>query len=379
MPLTHRERVHAVLSGKLPDRPVVDMGGRVASLSTPAYLQLKSHLGYGSELTVETVTYLNTIGYFDERVLQYFDVPFRRVYLRPASTFQLVVADDGSFHDEWGVKYVPVGAYNERVGHPLAKATLEDLEHFPWPDPHDPGRVEGLAEEARQLYEETDFSLVAGAISAGVFQDCWNLRGMAQFLEDMVLNRQFAEALLDRVLAIHIALWEHFLDAVGEYVDMVETADDLGTQTGLLISPRMYRELIKPRHAALNAAIRSRTQAKIFFHSCGAIMPLIDDFVEIGVDVLNPIQPVPGLMDPEELRAHCDGRLVFHGGLDVQQLLLTATPDQVRAEVSRYLSVLGPERYIMAPANSVQPGTPAENIVAAYEAARNYPIKVVNS
>jgi len=372
MPSTHRERVRALLAGERPDRAVVDLGGRVASLSLPAYLELKAHLGLGTELDGETVTLLNTVGRFDERVLERFDVPIRRVYLRPASTFTLEVAGDGSFRDEWGVGYRPKGPYNERVGHPLAGATLADLDRFPWPNPHDPGRVAGLAEEARRLYEETDFSLSAGHISAGIFQDCWNLRGMAQFLMDMALDRAFAEALLDRVMAIHVAMWEHFLDAVGDYVDLVGTADDLGGQSGLIISPRMYRELIKPRHATLNAAIRSRTRARILYHSCGAIMPVIDDLIEIGVDVLNPIQPLPGLMDPEELKRRYGGRLVFHGGLDVQSLLLTGTPAQVRAHVRRYLEVLGPERYIVAPANSVQPGTPPENLVAAYDEARDY-------
>jgi uroporphyrinogen decarboxylase len=374
MALTHRERVQAVLAGERPDRPVVDLGGRVASLSTPAYRDLKAHLGYGAELTDETVTLLNTIGRFDERVLQHLDVPFRRVYVRPASTFELVMGKDGSFCDEWGVGYRPMGPYNERVGHPLAEATLADVDRFPWPDPHDPGRVEGLAEKARRLHEKTGYSLVVGAISAGIFQDCWNLRGMAQFFEDMVRNREFAEVLLDRVLAIHLGLWEHLLHAVGEVVDMVETADDLGGQRGLLISPRMWRELIKPRHAALNAAIRERTRARIFYHSCGAIMPLIDDLIDIGVDILNPIQPLAGRMDPQELEARYGKRLIFHGGLDVQSLLPTATPDQVRAHVQHYLAVLGPESYIMAPANSVQPGTPPENLVAAYEAARHYPM-----
>jgi uroporphyrinogen decarboxylase len=374
MPATHRERVRAVLSGERPDRPVIDLGGRVASLSLPAYLELKTHLGLGTCLTDETVTLLNTIGRFDERVLQYFDVPLRRVYLRPPSTFRLEVAEDGSFHDEWGVGYRPRGPYNERVGHPLAGATLADLECFPWPDPHEPSRVEGLAEETHRLYNKTDFSLAAGHISAGIFQDCWNLRGMEQFFEDMARNREFAEALLDRVTAVHIAMWEHFLDAVGETVDIAETADDLGGQTGLLISPRMYRDLIKPRHAALNTAIRSRTQAKILYHSCGAIMPVIDDLIEVGVDILNPIQPVPGRMNPEELKRRYGQRLIFHGGLDVQSLLPTGTPNQVRAHVRRYLNVLGPERYIMAPANSVQPGTPPENLIAAYEAARDYPV-----
>ena len=206
MPLTHRERVRAVLSSERPDRPVVDLGGRVASLSAPAYLELKAYLGYGLELTEETVTLLNTIGEFDERVLIGFDVPFRRLYLRPPSTFKLEIAEDGCFHDEWGVQYRPRGPYNERVGHPLAEASLDDLDRFPWPDPEDPGRVAGLADEARRLYEGTDYSLAAGHISAGIFQDCWNLRGMALFFEDMALRREFADALLDRVLAVHIGI-----------------------------------------------------------------------------------------------------------------------------------------------------------------------------
>jgi uroporphyrinogen decarboxylase len=375
MPLTHRERVRALFCGEPLDRPVIDLGGRVASMSTPAYLDLKSHLGYGAELTGETVTLLNTIGRFDERVLQHFDVPFRRLYLRPPSTFRLEIREDGSFTDEWGVGYVPRGPYNERVDHPLAGATLADLESYPWPDPHDPSRVEGLAEEARRLYRETDFSLAAGHISAGVFQDCWNLRGMERFFVDMATNREFAEALLDCVLEIHIGMWERFLDAMGAFIDIAETADDLAGQRGLLISPRMYRDLIKPRHAALNATIRSRTKARILYHSCGAITPLIEDLIDLGVDILNPVQPLPGLMDPGALKARYGQALIFHGGLDVQSLLPNGSPEQVRAHVRRYLDVLGPESYIMAPANSVQPGTPPENLVAAYEAVCAYDIR----
>lgn len=366
---SQRERFRAVLSGETPDRPLVDLGGRVASISTPAYLALKAHLGLGEQLVDESVTLLNTIGRFDERILEAFEVPFRRVYLRPAAAFRVVYAGDGSFKDEWGVGYRPMGPHNERVGHPLADASLDDLEAFPWPDPDDPGRVDGLAGEARRLYDETGYCLVAGHISAGIFQDCWNLRGMARFLEDMALHPEFAQALLSRVTAIHIGMWACFLEAVGEYVDIVETADDLGGQSGPLISPKMYRELIKPHHATLNEAIRSRTRARILYHSCGAIMPLIDDLIEIGVDILNPIQPLPGLMDPETLQRRYGDRLLFHGGLDVQKLLLTGTPGQVRQHVQRYLAAFGRGRYIMAPANTVLPGTPPENLVAAYQAA----------
>jgi uroporphyrinogen decarboxylase len=372
MTLSHREQFRAALSGHLPDRPLVDLGGRVASISAPAYLSLKSYLGFGDNLVEETLTFLNTIGRFDERILEALDIPFRRIFLRQASTFTVTIADDGSFKDEWGVGYVPIGPHNERVGHPLANATLEDLESYPWPDPTDSGRVKGLAAEARQLHEETGYCIVAGHISAGIFQDCWNLRGMSNFLEDMALNPEFAGTLLQRVTDIHIGMWEGFLDAVGEYVDLVETADDLGGQNSLLISPKMYRQMVKPCHAALNAAIRNWTQARIFFHSCGAILPLIDDLLEIGVDILNPIQPLPGRMDPETLQQRYGGRLLFHGGLDVQNLLLTGTPEQIRQHVQRYLKVFGPQSYIMAPANTVLPGTPPENLIAAYQAAREF-------
>jgi uroporphyrinogen decarboxylase len=370
--MNHRLAVRAVLAGEPPVYPLADLGGRVASLSTPAYLDLKSFLGLGSDLTCESLTLLNTISHFDERVLEAFDIPFRRLYLRPPSTFRLQVDDSGAFHDEWGVGYKAIGPYNERIGHPLAGATLDDLENYPWPDPNDPGRLEDLAEEAQKLYKGTDYCLVAGHISAGVFQDCWNLRGMQQFMIDLVADPEFASSLLERVTAVHAGMWTQFLGVVGPYIDIVETADDLGGQNGPLISPGTYRQMIKPHHAALFSAIRQRCQARILYHSCGAILPLIDDLIEIGVDILNPIQPLPGRMDPETLRQRFGDRLIFHGGLDVQNLLLKGTPDQVRMHVRRYLEILRAERYIMAPANSVQPGTPPENLIAAYEAAREF-------
>lgn len=270
----HRARVRALLSGDKLRRPVVDLGGRVASLSTPAYFELKHHLGFGRQLEGETVTFLNTIGEIDERILQRFDVPFRRFYLRPASTFEKITKADGTFYDEWGVGYRPMGNYNERVGHPLAEADLSDLASYPWPDPSDPGRVVGLEQEVLQRYARSDYSFAAGHVSAGIFQDCWNLRGMERFFLDLARDPKFANALLDRVTEIHVGMWQSFLDVVGDFVDVVETADDLAGQAGLLISPEMYRKMIKPRHAALNAAIREKTDARILYHSCGAVMPL---------------------------------------------------------------------------------------------------------
>ena len=372
MAITHRENAREVFAGGKAARPLVDLGGRVASLNISSYQALKAYLGFGGQMTFETTTLVNTIAHFDERILTRLGVPFRRVFLRPPSTFSLIVASDGSFQDEWGASYQSIGPYNERVGYPLAKAGLDDIDKYAWPNPNDPARVQGLAEEAQNLFENSEYCLVAGHISAGIFQDCWNLRGMAQFMVDLASDRLFAEALLERVTAFHISMWNQFLDAVGPYVDVVETADDLGGQNGLLISPKMYRQLIKPYHAALNLAIRARTEAPILYHSCGAILPLIDDLIEIGVDILNPIQPLPGLMEPEVLNERYGDRLIFHGGLDVQNLLINGTPREVRDHIRHYLDVLGPERYIPAPANTVLPGTPPENLVAAFDAANSF-------
>ena len=372
MTLTHRERVRAVLSGERPDRPVVDLGGFVNTFTRESYLEFKAHLGYGSDLAEETITMINTVSKLDDRVLEHFDIPFRRICPGAASSFRYEYAADGSFQDEWGITLRPMGSYYAREGSPLKHATIDDLDGYPWPDPDDPARYEGLANEARRLYEGGDYSLVGASIWSGPFQQCWYLRGMQQFLEDMLLEPEFAIALLDRTISTQIRLYENFLDAVGEYLDVVETYDDLGAQTGPLISPRLYREIVKPAHARLFAAIHARTRAKIFFHSCGAVMPFIDDMVEIGVDILNPIQPLPGLMDPEELKTRWGERLVFHGGLDVQQLLYQGTPGEVGAFIRRYLDVLGPERYIMSPTCPVLPGTPAENVAAAFDAAASY-------
>ncbi|RPI82347.1 MAG: hypothetical protein EHM41_18565 [Chloroflexi bacterium] len=146
--MNHRERVQAVLKHQKPDIPVVDLGGRVASLHWRAYLDLKTYLGFGDKLEGEEITSLNTISNIDERILSLFNVPFRRLYLKPASSFHKDVAADGSFRDEWGVLYRPVGLYNERTGFPLADAALADLNSFSWPDPSDSGRVQDLAEQA---------------------------------------------------------------------------------------------------------------------------------------------------------------------------------------------------------------------------------------
>ncbi len=244
-----------------------------------------------------------------------------------------------------------MGLHSQRVTHPLAQATVADLAAYPWPDPYRPDRVTGLHQQARKLYEETGYALVAAPVSGGLFEFAvprsapdlvhvgQHLRGMSNFLMDLLSDKAFASGLLDRILAVHMGLWEVFLKGVGEYVEMVQLADDFGTQRSLLISPRVFREMFKPRYAELIRHIRRFTGAKVFLHCDGAITPLIEDFIEIGVQVLNPLQPTAAGMDPAAIKARFGDRLAFHGAIDNQQLLPNGTPE-----------LLGRNRYPAQPA-----------------------------
>jgi uroporphyrinogen decarboxylase len=306
----------------------------------------------------------------DEQILQRFGVDLRRVALRPPSNAASVLpsGSKGTYRDEWGMRRQRTDLYWEIVTHPLADAKAEDLCHYPWPDPHDPCRVAGLAEEARRLYEKTDYALVADFLSGGIFEQALWMRGFERFMMDMLTDEPFATALLDTLLELYVEFYAVYLEAVGPYVQIVAVGDDLGMQTGPLISPKLYRRLIKPRHKELYDFIHSHTEAKILHHTCGSVFPLVQDLIDVGVDILNPIQTSARGMDPVTLKWEFGERLVFHGGIDVQQILPFATPERVREEVRHIVATLGQGGgYIFAPSHNIQADVPPENIVAMYE------------
>jgi uroporphyrinogen decarboxylase len=185
------------------------------------------------------------------------------------------------------------------------------------------------------------------------------------------------------VVEVEMAYWKLFLNAVGPYVHIIQRASDLGTQLSPFISPRMYRELLKPVESRIMAYIRSLApKAKLWFHSCGAVSDLIDDFIDIGVEILNPVQPLATGMDSFTLKKRYGDRLCFHGGIDLQEAL-PGSGEDVRREVETRISALGPGGgYILAPANHIQNDTPAENVVLLYEHAKTcgtYPLGVTNT
>jgi len=257
----------------------------------------------------------------------------------------------------------------------LADATVGDLAHFNWPDPRDPARWAGLREEARQMFEQTDYALVAYRPKYnGLFELCQVLRGTEKLLMDMALDPAFVEALFWKVGEVLKDFYLAQLDTVGAFVEWVEVGDDLGGQNGPLISPKMYRQLLKPVHADLIKCIKSHPSGvKVMYHTCGSIMPFIPDLIDIGVDILHPIQVAAKNMNPASIKAEFGGRLCLLGGVDAQHTLRVGTQQQVADEVHLRIQQMGRGGgYVLAPSHNMGDDVPLDNILAFFAAAKQY-------
>lgn len=260
--------------------------------------------------------------------------------------------------------------------HPLAEArTTADLDAYDgWPDMTDPTRVAHVSEAARRLAEENRYAILATPWLLFPFERAHAMQGMEQYLLNMAMDPEFAGALLWKIADRCKELMGRFLAELGDNVDMIKIGDDLGIQKGTMISPKMYRDIIKPVHADFIAFIKQRTRAKVFFHSCGDVAPLIDDFIEIGVDVLNPVQTSSGAMsDLPEIKRRYGRNIVFCGGIDTHRILPFGTPEQVRDEVRRVMGILGPGGGCMIGAvHTVMNDVPPENILAMVDAVEEF-------
>jgi uroporphyrinogen decarboxylase len=274
--------------------------------------------------------------------------------------------------DEWGLTHrvLPNGFY-ELGGTPLANATVDDIEKYPWPDPHDPARVAGLREETLELYNHTPYALSAYRPTlSGIFELAHALRGMERLLMDLMLDQAFVDALFSKLAMVLGEYYKAYLDVVGPYVEIVEAADDLGTQTGPMFAPKLYRQLLRDKHAYLAKIVKEKApQAKFLLHSCGSIKAFIPDLIEAGFDILNPVQPLAKNMEPAKLKAEFGSAISFLGGVDVQQTM-RGPVEGVRAEVRQRIEELGPGGgYILAPSHNFGDDIPLENILAFFETA----------
>jgi len=370
--MNSRERILATLKHKEPDRVPIDLGGSATGIETEAYDNLKKKIGFSGK----TVTFVRDHVDVDEPILERFGVDTRYIRVKGPTGFKPVIDEANSYLDMWGTRWSnpPTSLYWDMLDYPIKEPTLEALKKYPWPDPDDPGRVEGLREKAKELYERTSFALVVDLVGFGIFEQGWALRGMENFLMDLVLNPKFAEALIQRVTDYKVALWGHILDAVGQYVHVVMETEDLGTQQGPMISPEIYRRLIKPAHKRLWEFMKSKTKASLFLHSCGSVRKFIPDFIDLGLDILNPVQVAAKDMDPKDLKREFGKDLVFWGGgCDTQNILTFGTPEEVENEVRSRISELAPGGgFVFNQVHNIQPQVPPENILRMFESAQKY-------
>ena len=381
MSMTSRERVLTVLDHQVPDRVPIIIG-----VSNATGIKMKTYQGIkaleGIQAPDDYLYQWPELGTakIDEKTLERLHSDVRGVRDRhPAATLKRNQEREphSPFIDSWGSgqKEISPGEWFPGI-HPLKDASsLQDLEDYDgWPDMTDPTRIAHVKDEAARLAAENQSAIMATPWLLFPLERAFAMQGMDTFLLNLAINPDFARALLEKTAQLCKELMGPFLAEFGENVDIIKIGDDLGTQESLLMSPDMYREILKPIHADYIQFIKERTKAKLFFHTDGDVVPLIDDLIEMGVDILNPIQTSAGKMsDLAGLKARFGDRIVFCGGIDTHRVLPGGTPEEVRDEVKRVMQALGRGGgYMVASVHTIMNDVPPENVLAMVDAVEEF-------
>lgn len=383
-----RERVLAALNHEQPDRVPLDLGGWVTSMHKIAYENLLHYLQEEAEepekfpSRYKLKDWIQQLPDIDESVLKRLGIDTR--YIRPSSPeggdWVLDEWEDEDYcyvTDGWGVtrkRPKDGGLYYDIVFSecPLRNATVEDLEDYDWPDPQDSGFAEGVKEEAKRL-KDSGYAVVADFNFESWFENCWYMRGYEKFYKDLYRNPEFVEALLGKTAEIHMEFLDMMLDEVGEYVDVVMQGDDLANQDGPAMSLEMYKKFIKPNQAKIFDLIHSKTDAKLFYHCCGSVRDLIPELIDIGVEVINPVQVSAKGMGTDELKSEFGDDVTFWGAIDTQKVLPMGSTGDVKEEVQKRIDHLSRDGgYVLTSVHNIQADVPPENIVTAFDTARDY-------
>jgi uroporphyrinogen decarboxylase len=353
--LNHRERVRLALAHQETDRVPIAMV--CSGINKPAYDELERHLRATRGLDV---------GAYLEPLIDIATVSPR--YVGPPLPAGV---------DIWGVMRKPVsygaGAYDEIALYPLAEVEdVSDLEAHRWPsvDWFDysviPDRIAALNEREPYAIMESH--------GGNLFETSWYMRGFQRAFEDMLLRPELFAAIMTRVTDFYVEHCRRALRAAEGQIDLVFTADDIGSQKGLLMSLGMWETHLKPYHQRLNATIHEH-DARVIYHTDGSVMPAVPGLIDMGVDVLQALQFDAAGMDAATLKANYGAALCFEGGVSVQRTLPFGTPEEVTAEVRQRIAMLGAGGgYILGPSHAIQAGTPPENILALFDTAATTPM-----
>ncbi len=365
--MNSRERVLAALNHTSPDRTPRDLGGTTATGINPkAYCALQRYLGKSDGF--EYLSARAQLARVDQDIVARFGIDL--LPLIPASAGHPPELDEHrAYVDQWGIeRRLP-----EKDGHyyvsrpPLATAErISDLSAYAWPAPC--LDYSELGEQAYQLRANSDKALVLNP-EVGFMHQTQFLRGFERWLMDLVADPTFAMAMMDRVIEIWIADVQAMIRAVNGNADVILYADDIGIQGGPMVSPRTFA-LLRPRLERVFGVLK-QSGMKVLYHTCGNVESLIGEFIDMGVDALNPVQvSTKGMSNTAQLKQKWGDRMVFWGGIDTQQVLPRGRPEEVRSEVRRRLDDLARDGgYVLAAVHDVQPEVPPENLCAMFAAA----------
>ncbi|MHB8276191.1 MAG: uroporphyrinogen decarboxylase family protein [Candidatus Humimicrobiaceae bacterium] len=385
--MTSRERILTTLAHKEPDRVAITFGGSAVTgilESAPdakGCTKLYEYMGLEDYEAPIIGDCWNMVQNIDERVKVKFGTDMR--YIGPNIPAARIEPDGTKVWEAFcGMRVKRFGIYDDPADFPMANWTSKkDIDNYPyWPTPDTVPVAEGKREEAKNLRENADYAVVGdGFYCLFPFNGYAFCSGMAKWLLDMKLRPDFYIALADKFLEVALAMNDKFFSAIGDYIDIAVIYDDLGTQEGLFYSHPDYVKFIKPYTKELIKGIKKHTTAKIMIHSCGSVYDAIPDLIEIGVDILNPVQPLARNMEPWRLKKEFGNDICFCGGVDLQHLLPKGTVEEVKQGVRDLIRVYAPGGgYIFGPAHNIPPDVPPQNIVAAFMEAQEfgiYPIK----
>jgi uroporphyrinogen decarboxylase len=375
-------RALTAMNHQEPDRVPLDFGGRQTTVHYQTHQELMDYLGFkGPEPHIRNLH--TSIVDPDPQLLEYFDAMSAIIYPKAPDSFQMHIDPaTNTWYDEWGVKYYmpPGGYYYDMCENPLPNATsAADLARYAWPKADDPTRITGLKERLQVAWEAGDKVVYYCSPTNGLFEHSWYVLGFENAYTSLAGNQPLIEAFTERLLEWQMAYWSMALEGCGQWVDVIQLNEDLGSQNALLMAPATYRKIYKPRLRRLIEHIHKMTDARIYLHSCGAVRPLIGDMIEIGVDILNPVQVTAKGMDSAELKREFGRDITFWGGGCSPVILQNGTVEDVEAEVRRRIRDFAPGGgFVLGSVHNIQAGTPPQNIVAMFEAGKKwggYPIQ----
>ena len=382
--MNSRERILASMNHREPDKLPFDLAGSTwTGIANGAYQNLRLFLGKEKE-EPNWSDVIQQIVIPSNEILEMLEVDTRGLFPLTSHNWNVYgkLTDSGNrweYNDEWGfTHHFPKegGHWFSLVKHPLENALpgIAEIKSYNWPDPSNKERIKGLREKALLFREQGKLVMLKG-LCAGIFEMQQRFRGMSNALMDPFLYPEFSDCLIGKLADLKIEFWQMALEELGDVADVIAEADDYGTQESQLIDPDHFRQYYKPHISRIISAMRKSAPAsKIMFHSCGNVRPVIPDFIEMGIDILNPVHINAAGMEPYQLKKDFGKDVVFWGGgVDTQKVLAAGTEKDVEDDVRKNIEALAPGGgFVFAAVHNIQSEVSPQNIMAMVRSIKRF-------